>query len=74
MFLSSSRAEIADREIEPPFDLTIGVLGKTDRARLGDALEPCGDVDAVAHQIAVRLLDDVAEVNAHPELDTALGG
>ena len=26
--------EIGDREIEPPLDLPIGVLGKTDRARL----------------------------------------
>jgi hypothetical protein len=26
---------IAGREIEPPFDLPIGVLGKADRAGLG---------------------------------------
>ena len=38
MFLSCGRAEIGDREIEPPFDLTIGVLGQTDRPGLGDAL------------------------------------
>ena len=69
MFLSCGRAEIGDREIEPPLHLPIGVLGQTDRARLGDALQSRGDVDAVAHQVAVALLDDVAEVNADAKLD-----
>ena len=36
--LEFGRAEIGDREIEPPLDLTIGVLGETDRAGRGDAL------------------------------------
>ena len=42
-------------------------------APLGDAFEPRGDVDAVAHQVAVRLFDDVAEMNADAKLDAALG-
>ena len=71
--LELGRAEIADREIEPPLDLPIGVLGETDRAGLGDALQPRGDIDAVAHQIAVGLLDDVAQMNADAELDASLG-
>ena len=71
--LELGRAEIGDREIEPPLDLAIGVLGETDRAGLGDPLQPRGDIDAVAHQIAVGLLDDVAEMNADAELDAALG-
>ena len=71
--LELGRAEIGDREIEPPLDLTIGVLGQTDRAGLADALQSRGDIDAVAHQIAVALLDDVAEMNADAELDAALG-
>ena len=37
---------------------------ETDRAGLGDALEPRCDIDAVSHQIAVALLDDVAEMDA----------
>ena len=37
-----------------------------------DALEPRGDVDAVAHEIAVALLDDVAEMNADAKLDATL--
>jgi hypothetical protein len=68
--LELGRAEIRHREIEPPFHLTIGVLGKTDRARLGDPFQPGGDIDAVAHQIAVALLDDVADVNPDAELDS----
>ncbi len=70
--LELRRAEIADREIEPPLDLPIGVLGKTDRAGLRDALESRGDIDAVAHEVAVALLDDVAEMNADAKLDAAL--
>jgi hypothetical protein len=52
--------------------LTVGVLGKTDRARFGDAFQSRGDVDSVAHQIAVALLDHVAEVNADTEHDPAV--
>jgi hypothetical protein len=36
--LESLLAEIGDSQIEPPLDLTVSVLGKTDTARLGDAL------------------------------------
>ena len=54
--------------------LTIGVLGKTDRARCTRFLSGrAGDLDAIAHQIAVVLLDHVAEMNADAELDAALG-
>ena len=52
--------------------LSVGVLGQTDRARRGDALQPRGDVHPIAHQIAVALLDDIAEVNADPKDDAAL--
>ncbi len=61
--------EIADRHFEPALDLTICVLGQTDRARLGDPFKPRGDIDAVAHQVAVALLDDVADVNPDAEFD-----
>ncbi len=37
-----------------------------------DALQARGDVDAVAHQVAVALLDDVAEMDADAELDAAI--
>ena len=73
MFLSWVGPRSRDREIEPPLDLAIGVFGQADRARLGDAFQTRGDIDAVAHQVAVALLDDVAEMNADAELDAALG-
>jgi len=66
-------AEIVDREIEPRLDLAVSVLGKIDRAGFGDALQSCGDIDPVAHQIAVALLDDVAEMDADAKLDASLG-
>ena len=62
-------AQIADLEIEPRLDLTIGVLGKADRAWLGDAFQPGRDIHPVAHEVAVALLDDVAQVDADAELD-----
>ena len=65
-------AEIADHEIEPRAHLPVGVLGKTDRAGLGDAFQPRGDIDAVAHEIAVALLDDVAQMHADAEFDAAI--
>jgi hypothetical protein len=71
--LELSRAEIADRKIKPSFDLAVRVLGNTDRARFGDAFQARGNIDAVAHQIPIGLLDHVPEVDANAELDAALG-
>src|SRR5271168_2916304 len=45
--------------------LAIHVLGKTDRAGLGDAFQSRGDIDAVAH----TFFDDIADMDADPELD-----
>ena len=72
--LELRRAEIAGDDVEPSLDLTIGVLGKADRSP-ASAIPSLlrGDVDAVAHQIAVALLDDVAYVNADAQLDAFLG-
>jgi hypothetical protein len=66
-------AEIADRKLEPRLDLPIGVLRQADRAGLANTFETGGDIDAVAHQIAVALLHHVAEMDADPKLDAALG-
>ena len=67
--LELGRTEIIDREIKPSLDLAIGVLGETDRAGLGDAFKARGDIDAVAHEIAVALFDHVAEMHADPKFD-----
>ena len=49
------------------------MLGQTDGAGRGNAFQSRGDVDAIAHQIAVALLDHIAEMDADAELDAALG-
>ena len=67
--LQPDRPEIGDREVEPLLDLTVGVFGQAERARNRDALDPRGDIDAVAHKVAVALLDDVAEMDSDPEFD-----
>src|SRR5580765_3593872 len=46
-------AEIGSRQIVPPPHLPKRLLGETDAARLANTFEPSGDVDAVAHQVAV---------------------
>ena len=53
--------------------MPIGVFRQTDGPGLGDPLQSRGNVDAVAHQVAVALLDHVAEMDADAELDAALG-
>jgi hypothetical protein len=72
--LERGRAEIAHLEFKSSPDLPVSVLGETDRARLGDALQPRGDIDAVAHEIAVALLDDVADMDSDSELDATVLG
>ena len=49
--------------------MTIGVLGQADRAGLADAFETRGNIDAVAHQVAVNFFDHVAEMDADPKFD-----
>ena len=70
--LELRRAQIGDFHVEPASDLTIGVLGETDRARRCHPLEPGGDIDPVAHQIAVSLLHDIAEMDADTKFDALL--
>ena len=65
-------AEIGEAILHPVAHLSVGILRDADPAGLTDAFEPRGDVDAVAHQVAVALLDHVAEVDADPELDAAI--
>ena len=66
-------AEIGGSEIEPPLDLPIRVLGKANRAGLGYAFQTRGDIDAVAHEIAVALLDHVAKMDADAKFDALVG-
>ena len=72
MFLRLGLAEIGDRQVEPRSHLTVRVFGKADRAGLGDAFQPGGDIDSVAHQVAVALFDNVADMDADAELDATL--
>ena len=72
--LHSGCAEIGNLEFEPPPHLPIGLLGETDRAGRRDAFQPRRDIHAVAHQIAVAFLNNVAEMDANSKVNTTLGG
>jgi hypothetical protein len=66
-------AKIADCEIEPALHLTIGVFGEADSSLLANTFQPRGNVDAIAHEVAVRLFDDIAQVNADAKFDALVG-
>jgi hypothetical protein len=44
-----------------------------DSVGFSDTLETRGDIDTIAHQIAVALLDYIAQMDTDTELDTTLG-
>ena len=71
--LELGRAQIAHGEIEPRLHLPVGIFGQTDSARISYPFKARGDIDAVSHQVAVALLNHVAEVDADAKLDAALG-
>ncbi len=71
--LELGRAEVRDGQVEPSLDLPIGLLRKTNPPRFGDPFQPRGDIDAVAHEVAVALLDDVADMDADAVLYALLG-
>jgi hypothetical protein len=49
-----------------------GMFGNTDAARVRDTFKTSCNVYPVPRQIAVALLDHVAQMDANPELDTTL--
>jgi hypothetical protein len=61
--LQLRRTKVADGKIEPRFDLPIGLLRETDRAGFGDTFQSRGDINAIPHEVAVTLLDHIAQMN-----------
>ena len=58
--MSPSRGRAPDRKPLPERQSSAG---------FAEGFEPRRDIDAVAHQVPVGLLDDVAEVDPNPKLD-----
>jgi len=48
------------------------ILGQANLAGLGDPLNARSDIDAVAHQTAVGLFDNIAQMNADPKFDATV--
>ncbi len=65
-------AEIIDLEVKPRADLPVGVLGETYSPGLSYPFQSGCDIDAVSHQIAVALLDDIAKVDADAKFNAAV--
>ena len=66
-------AQILEGQIEPAAHVFLHRAGDEDPARLGQCLEPRGDVDAVAEDV-VALDDDVAEIDADAKFDAPVRG
>src|SRR5690348_3732719 len=49
--------------------MVVRLTGNTNPARFGDALKPSRDVHAVAEDILIIIYDDIAQSDAHAELD-----
>src|SRR5262245_33777670 len=65
-------AKIADGKVEPRLHLPVGILRKAYGSRLGNALQSRRDIDAVTHQVAVALFNDVAKMNADAKFNAPL--
>src|ERR1700751_4496078 len=66
-------AEIDKGLVKAVARVLISCPGEDYSTWLAHAFEPRGGIDAIAHQIAVALLYDVAKVDADAELDAAFG-
>jgi hypothetical protein len=63
----SPRSRIS--KLSPRSDPPIGVFRQGDRPGERDPFEARGDIDTVAHEVAVALLDDIAEMDADTKFD-----
>src|SRR6516164_4569874 len=66
-------AHIRERESELVAHLLANHPADADPARLRQGFEPCGDIDAVAENVAF-VDDDVADIDADAVLDAPVGG
>jgi hypothetical protein len=53
--------------------LLIGGVREEDSAWIGNPFHARGDIDTVAHQVAIALLDDIAQVDADAKFNAPLG-
>ncbi len=74
MFLRLCSTEIGKRRLQLVAHLPVCVFRKANAARLADRLEARRDIDPVAHEVAIRLLDDVAEMDSDADLDALTSG
>src|ERR1700722_2397983 len=66
-------AEIGDRRLEPALQLAIKVLRHAEGAGCANTLQPRGDIDAGAHEVAVSLFDRVAQMRADAKFNPPVG-
>ena len=61
-------SHIITGDLDLASNLPIGIIGHADPARLGDAFQPCGDVNAVAEDITI-IKNDVTDMDADAKFD-----
>ena len=65
------RTHVFKGDIDLPADLPLCVVGYADTAGLRNPLQPRSNIDSVPEDIVV-IDDDIADVNADPELDSVV--
>ena len=63
-FSAPSRRDRLNASLTLSRTCSLGRARQDEAARLGDTFQPGRDVNAVAHQVAVTLFDDIAEMDA----------
>src|SRR5439155_10341107 len=71
--LEALLADVGELGFDLAAHLAKSIFGDADAAGLGDAFEPCRDVDAVAEDV-VALDQDIAEVDADAPFHAAFAG
>lgn len=72
--LQAVLADGGDPAVQLARQVVVGGAGDCDPIRLGQFLQAGGDVDPVAIDVAIRLADDVAEIDADPKPDPLVRG
>jgi hypothetical protein len=67
-------AQVDESLVDAVANLLVGGSRHAHAAGLTDALQPCGNVDAIAHQIAIALFNHVANMDAEAKLDPPVFG
>jgi hypothetical protein len=66
-------SRIVKHNVEFIADLSVGIIGNTNAARLRNGFEPCSDVDVIAEYVAV-IFNNITNIDTDSELNSTMQG